>query len=176
MKKWPRTDLVEVLRAVVFRYLKTDVTNLKTGKSSSFDIIQCANWVNIVALDKDENLILVKQYRAGSDDITLETAAGAIERGEEPLAAAKRELEEETGYKSDDWSDLGVVDVNPAFMTNQCYFFLARSCTPSGQINFDPMEDVEVEIFKIDDVKNKIKKGVISHSLSSLALLRFFTL
>ncbi|EQC43850.1 NUDIX hydrolase [Bacteriovorax sp. Seq25_V] len=176
MKKWERSELKEVLRAAVFRYLKTEVTNPRNGEKANFDIIQCANWVNVVALDINENVILVKQYRAGSDEITLETAAGAIEKGEDPLDAAKRELEEETGYQSDDWTSLGHVDVNPAFMTNQCYFYLAKNCTPTGKTNFDLMEEVEVEVFSKEKTLTMIKEGVISHSLSSLALFRFFAL
>lgn len=175
MQKWNCTPFVEVFRAKVFRYLKTTVTSPRTLEKADFDIIQCASWVNVVALDEAGKLILVHQYRAGSDSITIETAAGAINYKEDPLAAAKRELEEETAYTSNEWESLGIVDVNPAIMTNQCYFFLARNCKRNGTLNFDPMEEVETHLYSKDEVRILLKNQKINHSLSVLALMKFFT-
>lgn len=175
MKLWDRTKLEEVFRARVFAYFKTTVTNPVNGLEADFDIIKCANWVNVVALDENEDIILVKQYRAGANAITLETPAGAINLGEDPLNAAKRELEEETGFVSSQWQSLGKVEVNPAIMTNFCYFFLAKNAKLTGQINFDDMEDVQTVLYKKEEVRSFIKSGEISHSLSSLALFKYFS-
>lgn len=174
-KKWLRSPLEEKFRAKVFRYLTTIVENPKDSKTAVFDIIQCADWVNIIALNELDELILVRQYRAGSDSVTLETAAGAINYLEDPLAAAKRELCEETAYTSKEWISLGTVEVNPAIMTNRCFFFLAKKCIKDGTLNFDEMEDVETVIYSKEEVRKFIKSGEISHSLSSLALFKYFS-
>lgn len=175
MKKWTRGELTEVFRSIVFRAYKTRVENFEKTKSGEFDIVRCANWVNVVALTTDNKMILVRQYRAGLDDITIETPAGGINFNEEPLLAAKRELEEETGYVSSEWSSLGYVDVNPAFMTNKCFFFLAKNCRNVDIQNFDPLEEIEIDLKDISDVKEMMSAQKITHSLTLISLYRFFS-
>lgn len=176
MKKWSQSNRKEVLRAHVFKYETVDSSSPNGDKSGVFDIVTCLDWVNIVAIDEDDQVIMVKQYRHGLDDITIETAAGAIEIGEDPLHAAKRELEEETGYISNEWESLGSVKVNPAFMTNTCYVFLARHCRPEGKQCFDPLEEIEIEKYSLERIEEMLDSGEIEHSLTYLSLLKYLRL
>lgn len=176
MKKWSQNNKKEILRAHVFKYDTVESRSPDGKKEGVFDIVSCLNWVNVVAIDEKGRFVLVKQYRHGADEITLETPAGAIDRGEDPLNAAKRELEEECGMTSDDWEKLGEVKVNPAFMTNTCYFYLAQNCRYDGQQNFDPLEEIEIETFEESEIEKMIDDGTINHSLANLCLQKYFRL
>ncbi|MFI5391889.1 MAG: NUDIX hydrolase, partial [Bacteriovoracales bacterium] len=126
--KWKKNSEQSIVKASVFEYLKVSQTSLNSGKTGQFDVLKCRNWVNMVALTPNEEVVLVKQYRVGTDEVTLEIPGGVIHTGEDVLVGAKRELEEETGYLAKDWALLGSVDVNPAFMNNKCYTYLASGC------------------------------------------------
>ncbi len=172
MEKWIIKDRKNVYRGNIFLYETIEAEHpTKPIACGPYDIIRLADWVNIVAVTPNDEIVLVKQYRFGRDVITLETAAGAVERGEDPFCAAKRELEEETGYISDEWESLGSVSVNPAFMSNQCHVFLAKNCVPEGKQNFDPDEDIEVVVRPLNEIKEVLKE--MDHSLSEVSISRY---
>src|SRR3989344_4613755 len=103
--------------------------------------------VYIAAFTKKNELILVRQYKAGIDDITLEVPAGYIERGESPLQAAKRELLEETGYRARSWKRIGKFYSNPTKMRGGfLYFFLAENAHRVAEQNLDLTENIEVQL------------------------------
>ena len=174
MKKWKLSNKKEVLKAKIFKYFTVDVESEVTHKKGTFDIIASFDWVNILALNKAGQFILVKQYRAGTDSITYEFAAGGMEIGEEPLVSAKRELLEETGHTSSNWSHMLSVDVNPAFMVNKCHFFLAQDATKTTDQSLDHLEEIEIIYKSKDEVLNMLDSGEISHSLVALGLNHYF--
>ncbi len=163
--KWKKNSEQSIVKASVFEYLKVSQTSSNSGKTGQFDVLKCRNWVNMVALTPNEEVVLVKQYRVGTDEITLEIPGGVIHTGEDVLVGAKRELEEETGYLAKDWTLLGSVDVNPAFMNNKCYTYLASGCEKLREQNLDPFEEIEVITVPLKDIPQLIKEGRISHSL-----------
>ncbi|PIK15189.1 NUDIX hydrolase [Halobacteriovorax sp. JY17] len=165
LKKWKTNNYQHILKTFVFNYFKADRENSTGELKGSFDILECRNWVNVFAFNERDELILVKQYRHGIDDLTLETVAGVIESSEEPLTAAKRELLEETGHCSDEWSELGRVSANPAFMNNYCHYFVARNCREVSAQDLDPLEEIEVLKISMNEVEDKIRSGEIHHSL-----------
>jgi len=144
-----------------------------TGAEGEFDIIQCLNWANVVAITADKKIVLVRQYRHGVDDLTLELPGGAVHIGEDPLLAAQRELEEETGYTAKEWKLLGEVDSNPAFMSNSCKTYLALDAVKTHSQNLDPLEEIEVVLKNVDEIKPMIKSREITHSLIVAALFFF---
>ena len=165
MIKWPTLETKNILKGHIFRYLQVKRQSPLTNKVGEFDIIQCANWVNVIAITKDQKIVLIKQYRHGTDSFTVEIPGGAINHKEESLSGAIRELEEETGYTSSKWIHLGKVDVNPAFMTNTCETFLAIDAVKTKSQNLDPFEEIDVFLEDVKRIPELVKSGVISHSL-----------
>lgn len=135
------------------------------GISAPFTSIDTNDWVVIIPELEDGKIALVKQFRPVVDEWTIEFPGGAINPEENPLDAAKRELEEETSLTSDQFELLGVMRPNPAIMSNRCFVYLAKNCRIDGKHNFDPFEDITVLTFNHSEIKDLIRKGEINHSV-----------
>jgi len=175
MKKWPTLETRNILKAHVFRYFTVKRQSPESLKVGEFDIVQCSNWVNIIAITGDQKIVLVKQYRHGTDSFTMEIPGGAINHLEDDLIAAKRELEEETGYTSDNWVALGKIDVNPAFMTNSCATYLAIDAQKTTEQNLDPFEEITVHLEELKSIHDLVARGEITHSLVIAAFYLYFS-
>jgi 8-oxo-dGTP pyrophosphatase MutT (NUDIX family) len=146
-----------------------------TGKEHEFCVVEAPNWVNIIPLTADNQVVMVKQFRHGIKEVTLEIPGGMIENGDSPEEAALRELFEETGYKAEGATLLGVVHPNPAFLTNECYtFFVENVQKIEGGGNPDDAEDIEVELVPLKKIPELIKNGTITNSLVVTAFWWFF--
>jgi ADP-ribose pyrophosphatase len=132
------------------------------------------DWVNVLPVAANGQIILVKQPRVGTMSYVLETPGGVIDPGEkDPTMAAARELEEETGFISQRFLPLGAVNPNPAIMTNRCHFFIALGCLPATQRKHfpDPDERISLEFINPQDIDSLIRTGQINHALACLCLL-----
>lgn len=173
MEKWKKINSRPILKAHVFNYGQVDVVS-PLGKTGTFDLIECHRWANLIALTKNKEVILVKQYRLGTDELTLETPGGMVPAHEDVLQGIRRELNEETGYDSDQIEELGVVSVNPAFMNNYCHLFVAYGCEEKFPQSLDPMEEIEVVKVPLTHIMPMIEEGKIHHSLVVSAFGLFF--
>ncbi len=137
-------------------------------------VLKLPDTINVVALDEDGSLILVEQYRFGIHEALLELPAGFIDGDEEPLVAAKRELYEETGYLSDEWSYLGVTYLNPSYVNNRCYHFLAINATFQGGRELDSTEDIAIHHIRKVQIDSFLSQGGIQDAIGLAAISKVF--
>ena len=146
--------------------IRTDTAvNPRTCKAHDFYILESADWVNVVALTPEREVVLVRQYRHGAGAVSLEIPGGLVETGDSPQSAALRELEEETGYQGRDVRFLASVSPNPAIQNNLCHTFLVLDARPRSRQNLDDKEDIETVLEPLDKIPDLIREGVIDHSL-----------
>lgn len=147
---------------------------LGPGRSRSVFTLELPDWVSIVAVAEDDRFVLVRQHRHGVDAEMLETAGGILDPGEEPAAAALRELAEETGFVAAVAEPLGWVHPNPALQGNRCHLFLARGARDTGALALDEHEETEPVLLARAEVRAAMADGRISHALPLVALHRAF--
>ena len=106
-------------------------------------MIDAVDWVNVIALTPDDLLVLVEQYRHGTNTVELEIPGGMVDRGDaSPVVAGVRELREETGYEGENARILGKIFPNPAIQSNTCFTVLVENCRPKHALEFDHGEGV----------------------------------
>ncbi len=136
----------------------------------------------IVASDEDGKYLCVRQFRQGIKDVTTEFPAGGIERtdgkeysskdaAEAALDCAKRELREETGYESSDWTHLITVPSNATISDNYAYVFMARNCMKAGEQKLDDTEYLNVKKLSADEIEELIHTGKFQQSVHVMAWL-----
>ena len=165
----------KVLETSYFRpRFRIDKCELSNGNLLDATIFEFRAWANVVALTKNNEVVLVTQYRHGICDNVLEFPGGVVEDGEDPMDGAKRELLEETGYTSSRMIQIARLYPNPALQTNALYCFLAPDAEKVGGQNLDSGEDIEVALVPLDQLVDLAKRGEFPHALMTAVL--FYTL
>jgi ADP-ribose pyrophosphatase len=161
---------------ILFRPRWDRLTNPRTGEDLDRLVLETPDWVNVVAITEDRRLVCVHQYRFGTSAVTLEIPGGMVDRGESHANAARRELREETGYATARWTYLGPVEPNPAFQNNLCHHWLAEGVALEHEQEQDNGEDIVIELVALDDMRQRIARGDVRHSLVISALSRVLDL
>ena len=161
----------KVLESSYFRpRLRLDKVELPNGKFLDATIFELSSWANILALTKDHEVVLIKQYRHGVQKVLWEIPGGVVEDGEDPLEGVKRELLEETGYSAAEFIQVGALYPNPAFQTNTMYCFLALDAEKVTGQSLDDGEDIEVHLIPLKELVEMTKRGDFPHALQVAAL------
>ena len=126
MSRWIETSREAVTQSFLFNFLKVRFRSEATSKTGVFDVLETKDWVNVIAITDKNEVVMVRQFRFGTQTLSLEFPAGIVEENELPSVAAARELLEETGSSGPSMESIGRCRPNPAFLTNTCHHFLAR--------------------------------------------------
>jgi 8-oxo-dGTP pyrophosphatase MutT (NUDIX family) len=169
--RWKVLKSTEVFKSGLFK-LRTDECQLPDGRVfPRYYVMEFLDWVNVVPVTSDGQMILVEQYRHAGDEVFLEIPGGSTDaRGEDPQAAGARELREETGYESGEWVNCGFHFPNPALQSNRLHTFLALGCELTGEQDLDPFEDLQVRVRPVKEVFQLLERGEIKHSLIANSL------
>jgi 8-oxo-dGTP pyrophosphatase MutT (NUDIX family) len=174
--EWNEEDSEEKYRCRVFSVRDTK-SKAPDGRNGVFSVIHASDWAIVVPLLRDEHgsrFIMVRQWRHGSKEISLEFPGGVIESGESPAHAATRELYEETGWKAETVRELAVMSPNPAIMANRIHIFAAEGLTKNGQQELDEDEYVDVELIPELEVRKNMGRAPYVHALMASALALFY--
>ena len=162
---WHTEERERALTTPIFHVERVRRTHPMRQSTANFWCVSPPDWANILAITPDGQLVLVEQYRHGTNRLTWEIPGGALDPSEDPLLAAQRELREETGFESSQWIKLGEIAVNPAFMTNRCSTWLATNATRSAPQAFDEHEELRVALCPIDTFFERVDRGEIDHGI-----------
>jgi len=150
----------------IFKLLRKRATSPNDpSRCGEFVVIDSPDWVNVVALTDDGEVLIIEQFRHGTEEVTVEIPGGTVDPGEDPLAAGIRELREETGYGGGAAEIIGTVAPNPALLNNRCHTVLARGVRWQGAPQLDGLEEIRTRLVPLEDVAELIRSGAITHAL-----------
>jgi ADP-ribose pyrophosphatase len=155
----------------LFRLRRERFRSRLSDRTHDFYVMHLADCVTVIALTPDDRIILVRQFRAGSQHDSLEPPGGLLEPGEDPCAAGSRELREETGYAGDSAVLLGTLWSNPSILTSRLAFIVITNARLVAAPAPDHNEEVAVELVPASAVPQMIEDGRINHALSVAGLL-----
>ncbi len=167
---WKIVESHEIYRDAWIRLQKDDVI-CPDGKPGTYSVVTLKPGVTVLAMDDDGYVYLTEEFHYGVGRTTVEGASGGIERGERPLDAAKRELQEELGIEADDWTDLGVVDPFTASVVSPTRLYLARKLR-FGPPTLDGTELIQCVKLPLAEAVEKVVRSEITHAPSCVAILK----
>ena len=166
--KWKEGEPKTLLKTVVCTV--TSQHNISSdGVEGDYIIMNAPDWVIVIA-EHNEKFLMVKQWRHGEAALSVEFPGGVIDKGEEPEVAARRELEEETGYKAGKLTKLGVVNPNPALFSNHVYFYLAEDLQETGKQCLDEDEFINCLELTKKEVLDGMGTEQFPHAIMGMAL------
>jgi ADP-ribose pyrophosphatase len=157
----------------VFQVRRKTCRHPRRGSTGSFFVLDSVDWVNVVALTPAGELVMVTQFRFGTEDFSLEVPGGLIEPGEDPVIAGQRELLEETGFGGGTATLLARVRPNPAIQNNTCHLVFVDGVTRQSGHDWDEHEEIHVSVLPVEEVLARVHRGEIVHSMALNALFFF---
>lgn len=170
---WKRIESEEVANCRIFKVRKDKCVRLNDGAEHQFFVLENTDWVNIIPVTTNNEVVLIEQFRHGIEAMTLEIPGGMVDDDEDPQFAAERELIEETGYKPGEIVFLGKSHPNPATHDNLVYHYLALDCEKVSEVKFDSTESIVTSLVSIDEIPDLLANEKITHSLVVAAFCRY---
>lgn len=168
---WERKERTLHADCRVYEIYKERFVHPHDGRSGDFFVMDSADWVMVLALTKAGEVILVKQFRFGSAELSVEVPGGIMDKADgDPCVTALRELREETGYAGENARVIGHSRPNPALLNNRAHFVLVENCEKVGEVNWDEHEEMEVLCEPLKNVFRKARRGELVHAITLNAL------
>lgn len=173
MEKFIRNDRKLQYKGAIIDFYKDYITTPE-GKNVEWDFIGHKGAAAVIPVMEDGSILMVRQWRNAIDRFSLEIPAGGLDGAEEPTEkCAARELEEETGYKSDDIEFLQTIVPAVAYSQEKIDIYIARNLKPSRQ-HLDPDEDINVEKYDIQDLVDMVCSNKIQDSKTVAAIMTYY--
>jgi len=171
IRPWKRVGSQPIGDFRVFTLREDRAISPRTGSEHPFYVIDSVDWVNVIAVTPDDQLVLVEQYRHGSNTVELEVPGGMIDPEDpSPVDAAVRELREETGYEGRNPRVIGRIFPNPAIQSNSCHTILVEDCVLKHPTELDHCEDLITRLVPASQIPALVSEGRFGHSLVVVAL------
>jgi len=165
VEKWDKVESKQLADYRIFKSRQDTRRSPRTGEVHTFFVLESPDWMNVVPLTPQGNVVFIHQFRHGSESIMMEIPGGLVDQDEAPAETARRELLEETGYAADKIVLIGTVSPNPAFLDNTCFTYLALGARKVQEPELEASEDIVVEEVPLEKVAGLIRNGRITHSL-----------
>ncbi len=174
LQPWPKLGSRRLGDFRIFTLREERKTSPRTGREHDFFVIDSRNWVNVIALTPDRQVVMVEQFRHGSETVELEIPGGIIDPEDaSPAVAGERELREETGYEGEAARLIGQVWPNPAIQSNTCFTVLVENCHCLHALEFDHDEDLVTHLVPVAELPGLVAADRIRHALVVVALYHF---
>ena len=174
IKPWQRISSQPAGDFRIFTIRSDRTISPRTHQEHEVFVLDCVNWVNVIALTSDQQLVMIEQYRHGSETVELEIPGGMMDAADaSPEGAGLRELREETGYEGDNPRLIGRIFPNPAIMSNTCFTVMLENCRCVHSVDFDHGEDLITRLVPVAEIPQLVATGKIRHALVVVALYYF---
>lgn len=174
-RAWRVVKSENILRLGPWLSVRQECVELPNGTQiPTWYVMEFPDWINIIALTKEDQMVMVDQYRHALGETHYELVAGVIDPGESPLEAAKRELSEETGFEGGEWELFMTLSPNPTNHNNKSYTFLARGVEKKREQHQEATEDIGVHVFDQAQVREMLDDGEIIQALHAAPLWKWF--
>ncbi|MCZ6673491.1 MAG: NUDIX hydrolase [Verrucomicrobia bacterium] len=171
---WEKKVSIVYADCRIFKVLKTRFRHPVRKSEGDFFVIDASSWITVVAVTKRQELVTVRQFRFGIEDLSLEVPAGVMESDEDPLESGIRELREETGFVGEGAELLGWIYPNPAIQNNRCHVVGIHNVKQVTKTHWDEHEEIETRLVPLGQVADLLAGGEFRHALSLCALQFYF--
>jgi 8-oxo-dGTP pyrophosphatase MutT (NUDIX family) len=172
-KPWREIASEKLLDCRILKIYRSTAVSPHNGATHDFVQIRSVDWVQIIPITAAGEVVMVRQYRAGSGTVTLEIPGGLLDADEDPAAAAARECLEETGYAVKAVQPMGAMNPNPALFTNRLHSFYALDAERVASIKNEHTEHTEAVLVPLGELEGLLRSGSIDHSLVAATLWRY---
>lgn len=174
-RKWKVVESKHILNLGPWLNVRQEVVELPSGQQiPTWFVLEFPNWINVIAVTKDGEMVMIDQYRHALGETHYELVAGVVDPGEELIEAAKRELLEETGFGGGEWVPFMQLSPNPTNHSNMSYTFLATGVEKLTEQHQEATEDIRVHVMSKEDVRELLESGEIIQALHAAPLWKYF--
>lgn len=174
-RKWEVLKSTPLLNLGPWLNVRQEEVLLPTGTIiPSWFVMEFPNWINVIAITKEGDFVMIDQYRHALGETHYELVAGVVDEGETPLQAAQRELSEETGFGGGNWQQFMMLSPNPTNHTNISYTFLATDVELISEPHQEPSEDIHIHVLTRQEVGQLLHDGEIIQALHAAPLWKYF--